>query len=432
MKSTLDTPLRVEQALRLVPELDALEPLRGLLVSASRVPESKQWASAAPYLTVGKRTLWPLDVRQRRRQVLQQFTQHLSSLYESVLQVLEGEQRGDFAAAVRALLGAGETEERVGRLSQARTWYELALSLTRDFQDRKVEFEALRRLGHVCAVVGEYAEAGRYYRRGLTLAEAMKNTECIMLACQNLGRLEFGMGLSVDSESWFSKGLALAESESDLLHTAQFHRDLSAVAQRRGDVALAIEQLQRARQMFEELGATEDLAFTLNSHGLLNADMGLYEEAVANYRAALSWLRQSGQNLWLEVSIRIHLADAFTEMTRLPQAIEQLREAEEIAIVHSFNRGLAQVYTAMGKVSLRQVDENGFVFFEKALELCRGPQRSQELEARILYEYGVFRSRMGDRDEAHALLDRARMAYDAVGDKEQLRLVQAELDRIRG
>ena len=58
MKSPLP-PVRVEQALRLLPELEVLLPLRSLILAASRPEEQAQWASHGPYLTVGKRSVEP-------------------------------------------------------------------------------------------------------------------------------------------------------------------------------------------------------------------------------------------------------------------------------------------------------------------------------------------------------------------------------------
>jgi hypothetical protein len=62
----------------------------------------------------------------------------------------------------------------------------------------------------------------------------------------------------------------------------------------------------------------------------------------------------------------------------------------------------------MGKLRGRQGDEQGFVFFEKAIELCQGTEPSPRLEAEVYREYGLFRSELGDKDEGLAYLARAR------------------------
>lgn len=424
-------PLRVERALWIMPDLEALAPLRAAIVSLSQPQASGQWSAAGQYATVGKRNIWPLDVRQRRREVLEQVTRHVSTLYEAVLSALEGEQRGDFVAAVTALLGAGEVEERAGRLTQARAWCDQALALSKDFQDRRLEFEVLHRLGHLAAVRGDFTEAARYYQRGLALAEASRYDRGTIRACQGLGRLGSGLGQRGRGETWFLRALELAERTSDRLHEGRLRRDLGDLARRQGDGAKAAELLQRAREIFGELQAHEDLAFALQSQGLLDAQLGKHEEALAHYRGALSRLRQAEQNLWLEISIRINLAEVFAAGDRYKEAFDQLREAEDIAVIHTFARGLAQVYTAMGRLCRHQVDEHGFVFFEKALELCREVGGVPAAEADVHFEYGIFRSRLGERDAARAHLERARMLHESNGDEAALEGVRAELDRLR-
>ena len=114
------TPLRVERALRLLPDLEALTPLRALLVATSRADAGAQWASSGPYLTLGKRSVDPAQLRRRLDDVLEQITEHLSVLYHAYIDALEALTSGDLAPAVAALLRAGRAEEAPGRLSQAR------------------------------------------------------------------------------------------------------------------------------------------------------------------------------------------------------------------------------------------------------------------------------------------------------------------------
>jgi tetratricopeptide (TPR) repeat protein len=230
---------------------------------------------------------------------------------------------------------------------------------------------------------------------------------------------------------WFDRGLALAEQQGDRLRAAQFYRDLGVVALHNGDLAIAQDRINRAKATFQDLEAAADMAFTMNDEGLLDVAMGRLDDAIASYQEALGWLGRARRNLWLEVSVKINLANALMEMGRFPEATEQLREGEEMTIVHNFTQGLAQIYVALGKLCRHHVDENGFVFFEKALELSRAPDTSTILEGEIYFAYGVFRSRLGHREDAAAHLKRARLIFDSVGDQMQLTAVVAEIERLQ-
>ena len=55
----------------------------------------------------------------------------------------------------------------------------------------------------------------------------------------------------------------------------------------------------------------------------------------------------------------------------------------------------------------RAQDENGFVFFEQAIELCRSLECASLLEAGAYRAYGEFRTAVGDPDGGRAYFDRA-------------------------
>lgn len=426
MGEAMSSPLRVEEALRLLPQVDALVPLRALFFSLSRPDDRSVWASSGPYLTVGKRHVGAKLLRQHVPQVLGQVTEHVAALYDAVIGALECRERGDLAGAVSALLAAGEREERVGRLVEARGWYEVALSVGEALRDRRPEVEALQRLGGVCARLREHLDGARYYQRSLALAEVELGGRAGVAACRGLGEIALAQGAWAGAEAWFQRGLALADGE-DRLSAAQLYHSLSIVAHRRGDLEAAHRQLLSAREILEGLGNEEEMARLLNSLGLLDAQRGRHVEALEFYREALA---REGGNQAIQMAIRINLAELYLETGRLRDAEDEIRRAEEIAISHSFTAGLAHVYVVIGKIHRRRRDENGFVFFEKAIELCRSRKCSPLLEGQIYYEYAVFRAQLGEREEARAHLERARDILEPFGDVPELTRVHAELERL--
>ena len=155
-------PVRVDKALGLLPDLEALAPLRDLLVSIARPDERALWSSSGPYLTLGMRGVQPDELTRRMPQAFHRITEHLQGLYKAYVTALECEQRGDGAGVARALLHAGRLEEGVGRLSQARAWFDVARSVSETLQDRRPEVESLRALGQLSLAIGDYAEGARH------------------------------------------------------------------------------------------------------------------------------------------------------------------------------------------------------------------------------------------------------------------------------
>ncbi|MBI4420420.1 MAG: tetratricopeptide repeat protein, partial [Gemmatimonadetes bacterium] len=375
--------VRVEQALRLLPEIEVLAPLRALLVAVARTDDLAQWQSAGPYLTVGKRGVQPAELQKEIPRALSRIGEHLSVLYQCYVQALECQQGRDSAGAVAALLKAGEREESMSRLSQARAWYEVALALSEGLQDRRPEIEALRVLGALGLRQGRYGSAARAFQRSFVLAEAQFDQPGAIAACQGLGNVETAQGQWQGARAWYGRGLRLAEASGDGLSVGQLQHQLAALALRQGDHAAATEHLGRARQRFEELGNAVEMARLLNTEGLLEADLNRQGRASGAYMEALAWAQRSAPDHGLEVSIRLNLADLYLRTNRAYEAAQEMRRAEAVAIAQNLTPRLIEIYTFMGKLCGQQNDETGFVFFEQALELCRTLDRTPLLEGQV-------------------------------------------------
>ena len=423
-------PVRVEQALRVLPELEALAPLRSLLLSVARTDDRTQWGSSAPYLTVGKRGIQPDDLRETMSAVLQGITGHLAFLYDCYLEALEGQQRRDGAVTVAALLKAGKREESAGRRAAARAWYETALTMSEGLPDRRAEIETLRILGHLAMRQGRFGVAARAFQRSFVLAEAQYDQPGAIAAAQGLGDVALAQGQWQGARAWYHRGARLAEASGSPASVAELQHQLAVLALRLRDHAGAQEHLVRARTQFEQLGDAVQMARVLNTEGRLEADLGRQGRAANAYREALAWAQRSSGDPGLEIRIRSDIAHLSLRAERPFEAENELRRAEQLAIARNLPAHLIEIYALMGRIRGIQGDETGFVFFEQALELCRTLDRSPVLEGRVYHEYGVFRSQLGQREEARVYLDRAREFYESAGGGPELEEVKAALQRI--
>jgi len=423
-------PVRVEKALGLLPELEALAPLRALLVSVSRPDERSLWSSSGPYLTLGKWGIQPDELRQRMPVAFHRITEHLQALYKAYVEALECQQRGDGSGAVKALVKAGRLEENVGRLIQAREWYEVALRVAEALQDRRPEVESLGLLGHLCGVLARYPEGARYFQRALALAEAEFDQPGAIAACEGLGDAALAQGEFAGANAWYARGSRLAEASGDSLRMGRLERRRGVLARRQGDLARAGEHLRRAREALEAVGAADDIALVLNAQGQLEAQQGRHGAAAAAYREALAWAQRAPRDAGIEIAIRLHLAELHLEAERFLEAEEEMRRAEQLAIAGNVTRRLVQIYALMGQLRGRQHDETGFVFFEQAIELCRIFERSPAVGAQVYVEYGLFSRRLGQREEARVYLERAREIFESLGEAGERERVEAELQKM--
>jgi len=423
-------PVRVEKALGLLPELETLDPLRALLVSIARPDANSVWSSSGPYLTLGKRGVQPEELRRRVPQVFHRVIGYLQALYREYVDALECQQAADPAGVVAALLRGGRLDERLGRFTHARVWYAHALTVAETLQDRRPEVESLRALGYVCLSLAQYEDSAKAFQRSLALAEAEFDQAGATAACEGLADAALAQGQWSGAHAWYSRGLRLAEAAGDAVRAGRLECQLGVVARRQGDLAAAGEFLRRARERLEPAGSADEMARVLNEQGRLDAKLGRHAAASAAYREGLAWAQRNAANPGTELTIRLHLAELDLDAGRLVEAEAELRRAEQVAIGGDLMLRLAQVYVLMGRLRGVQEDETGFVFFEQALELAKALDRSVATQAQVSFEYGLFRNRLGQQDEARAYLEQARELYDSLGERVQRERADAELRRL--
>jgi len=422
--------VRVEQALELLPDLEALAPLRALLFSTSRTDDRGMWASAGPYLTVGKRDVSPAELRRQLSRAVRTVSDHVHALFTHYVDALEHQQAGDSGAAVAALLAAGGLEQQVGRVRQAEEWYALALGIAAGLQDRRPEVGALDVMGRLCLSVGRYEDSARNYQRALALAEAEFDQAGAITASLGLGAVALERGEWAGVQAWYNRALRQAEAAADGALLGRIHHALGELDRRRGDSAAAVEHLRQARERLEAAADEHEVARVLNTQGLVDGALGRGAAATAAYREGLAWVRRGASDPGLEVSIRLNLAQQQMDSGQLLEAEEEIRRTEQFAIAASLAARLVQVYTLFGRLRGRQKEETGFVFFEQALQLARQLQCAPMVEAQVLYEYGVFKESLGQGEEARAYLERAQELLEGTGGRADLERVKAELGRL--
>lgn len=420
-------PVRVERALRILPAVEAVEPLRALLVSTPRADEQSRWSSSGPYLTVGKHGVHVELLRQRVDDLLPRLTEHLRTLYNAYIGAVAAMEADDGAAAVASLAEGGAAEERARRVSQAAAWYTVAFRMAAELSERGPEIDLLERLGRTAYELARFDEAARYHQRALVLAEATFDHAAVVRACIGLGRAAIARDELTGAQAWFQRAQRQAESAAAPTARGTIEFELGALAWRLGDAGAARERLQRARDVLEPIGADADLARLACMLGQIESASGNHRAAIAAGREALAWALHPAVGAQVTAETCLAVAAFFASAGQLLDAEGELRRAESIAIEHNFSELLVRVYIALGDLATTQGDETGFVFFEQAAELCHAIAPISSLEGRVYESYGNFRLRFGQREEAHAHLERARQIFDAVHDVASLTRLGREL-----
>jgi len=294
--------------------------------------------------------------------------------------------------------------------------------------DKAPQVLALRRIGRVSLNVGDLREAVSYYERSAELARDSGDLHAEVIARTGLGNVRLWQGRWAEAGESYQEALALAETGAPgamQLERGQLYNNLGNVNTRLERLDEAEVWFDRAHHVWATLSSPLDLGIYLHNRAQLREAQERYDDAAADYAAA--WKQALPQGL--RCNIATDYAALMLQEGHLTQAEEWSRVAEENAIAAGSPYTLGHMYMGRGKIALAREDADGFIFFEKALEIAR-EKGYPSLEAEALTEYAKLRAQTGGSEEAAAYLDRACEIFrelGALGEVERAQRVLAEV-----
>ena len=420
----------VAELLALVPELDELELLR-LRVIREAVPDpGRAWDSSSAYATVDKRIVSATDVERSIHEAEAALHQHITALYAGLRPVFRAFYEGLPDVAAERLIQLGEHMENTGRLKGARQCYRAALTLALPLRDKLPQILALRRLARVALALADFHEAAQHYERSAQLARDEGDVGAEMMARTGTANVLAFQGRWAEAEQKYRDALALATDANplDFRHElVPLFSNLGALATRMERLDEAQEWLDRAMELAEDSASPGDLAACHINVAQLREKQGRFSEAHAAYDRARA--------LPVPPSILSAIASDLAELCihegHVTEAEEWGRLAEDHAIAAGSAYILGRMYQGRGNLARARGDEDGFTFFEKALEIARD-KGYPFLEAEALTNYAELRARHGGLEEAAAYLERAREIFTELGAVRDVSRVQRALAELRG
>jgi CHAT domain-containing protein/tetratricopeptide (TPR) repeat protein len=227
------------------------------------------------------------------------------------------------------------------RGAEARTLYLAAAEQAHGESRIDLEALAFESLGRLLSGDSQYADAETYLARALPLAESLPDSRAVARIETTLGNVALNRGRYQEADAWYRKAAAVAEraGEQRLLGTALMNICLldmtaeperqslqdrvQAIARSAGDVALearvwhsrgdhdfsagnlaqAMEELQKAASLYEKAGDAEDLATVFTSLGRVNRMHGLPLEAIPFYQKAYEIQRRADDRIGMIQSL---------------------------------------------------------------------------------------------------------------------------------
>jgi tetratricopeptide (TPR) repeat protein len=417
--------LKIDAALKAIPETDDLAYLREALLSASRADGGLAWGSAEDYPALNTRLADPAALESQVEALAERVRRRVEGVMRHTVRALAALERGDAAEAARHLVAAGEVEEGERRLGQARELYERALEIGRKPRDRRGEGLALRRLGRVARAMGQWEPATRRYQESFDVSVAQRDEVGAVVACQGLGNVHVDQSRWSEAREWYLRGVERCPARPPTAEYVHLCVGLSVVERRLGALDAAAEWLARGEASAAGLG---DALMAYVDHGWarLHLARGQAEDAESAFRRALGRELDPG----FRVAVMAGLSEPLLRQGRTREAQAVARDAEALAIHSHAVLRLPDVYRALGAAAAERGDAEAFLFYEQALEVCRDHGLPAFEAAATQHHYGRLEARRGDSEAAAARLGEAYRLYTELGARLEADEVAQELGRM--
>jgi tetratricopeptide (TPR) repeat protein len=222
----------------------------------------------------------------------------------------------EIAQDYRVLHGLARSEQQLGEVSKAQTYYQQALdSCPQDDETEKAAI--IHNLAILKANTGQIEEAIALYQQSLYITERIGDAEGKAATLHQLAILKANSGQIEQALTLFQQSLEIKERIGDAQGKAATLHQLASLKANTGQIEEVIALYQQSLEIKERIGDAQGKAATLAMLGQLLADKK------GDFDTALNYLQQS-----LEILQRVQSPDAET-VRQIIAKVQQMAEKRE-------------------------------------------------------------------------------------------------------
>ncbi len=271
--------------------------------------------------------------------------------------------------------------------------------------DDEPALEILCARGDAHRRAGDAMSSARDYERALAIARSLGSKRIEALALLGLGSALHAAGRADESLGHYASALALARDRKDDALEARILARIAMTHRQRQETDLALEAAEKARDIFERLGNTRQLADALGTLATLHQRRGELSRARARYEEALPLVDAADPNV--AGPFRGNLGTLYNQLGELDDARANFEAAFDIV-----SRAGIRRLEAVSLGNLASVDfetgrlEEARSRLERVVRML-GQVGDASHEVFFTGQLGAVLATMGHVDEGEALVARA-------------------------
>jgi predicted ATPase/class 3 adenylate cyclase len=198
----------------------------------------------------------------------------------------------------------GEVEQLVGRWEKAESYYEQAISLAEQLNDRPAQAWCEVAMGRLLWRQSQYTEALNQLEHARIVFEQLDNQAGVGQVWHEEGLLAAVQGNLEKARLFWRKSLAIRQELDDKVNIAHMLNNLALAARNLGEYEESRTLNEQALELRYKLGDKRAIANSLNNLGLMLSDLGEYDKARMQLEVAVELQREIGDR-W-EIANALH------------------------------------------------------------------------------------------------------------------------------
>lgn len=296
---------------------------------------------------------------------------------------------------VRSLMAIGLAYQDMGKTGAAASYYQKAITIARETNNREEEAIALGSIGSIHLHLGDAKQAINYFLQSLNIAHEMGETLLESSVLGNLGIANKDLGNYRQAIAYYEKQLVLVREIHHQHGEGAALANLGIAYEELGDKDRSIGYQEQALTIFRKIGNRRGVSAALSNMGSVYLNFHDLRQAVSCLEQSLVITREIGDRRGEQKNLN-NLGKAYRWLGNTWQAIKNFEQSLLIAHELSDKREESIVLGSLGDAYSGGLGE---------------PQRAIEYYKRAL----VLHCETGDRKGESAALGSLGSAYTALG-----------------
>ena len=308
-----------------------------------------------------------------KRQLLLKQYQEAEKSYQKALdmvtrtQGIDEEVRSKLRAGVYHQLGVVAQEQR--QWAQAEAYYQQALQIYIEYQDRYEQAKTYHQLGRVAQEQRQWEQAEAYYQQALQIDIECQDRYAQASTYHSLGVVAQEQRQWAQAEAYYQQALQIKIEYQDRYEQASTYHQLGIMAQEQRQWEQAEAYYQQALQIFVEYGDRYTQAGTYHQLGRVAEEQRQWEQAEAYYQQALQ-IDIEYQDRYEQASTYHQLGVVAQEQRQWAQAQAYYQQALQIFVEYGDRYNQARIYHNLGIVAQEQRQwAQAQAYYQQALQI---------------------------------------------------------------